>query len=417
MAVKRCVPIIVLSIFLVGRVCSAQCTSKTSWNTWLNCIIDARVTERSGTAKDLVVRDGTIRNGSKNADGSAIESSSTSLVDQTSRPDLLGLATHLAKLDSKVAGSQQDSFTFSTTAYALYAAANKRDPLDPAFYALGRQWRRVSFSVARELPDDKSSSVLGPDTVIAGRVLILDGRDLARAENTALVQSDVQTRVAAAVSHAKIDEEIARLLDVNATLKNTTGEAFQSQLASKLSGHEDAINAIIDSYLTVLNAERQLLSNIEQAIRKRTQWSVNVSSKRYGSSTPDEYRFESAFDLGPHPRITASANAGFTYINNKSKGANSNGARAAGQIDFRLTQSMSDPRPVIVSIASEGQWHVTGGDIYQIQAKTSIPFLDGLEVPIALTWANRTQLQNRSTFRIRFNFNADFARLATKLKN
>jgi hypothetical protein len=414
---KRHHLIVLVSVVMIGRICVAQCTSKTSWNSWLNCVIDARVTERSGATQALVVRDGTVRNGSKKAEGSAIESGSTSLVDQTSRPDLLGLATHLARLDSKAAGSQQDSFTFSTSAYALYAMANKRDPLDPAFYAQGRQWRRISFSVAREVPDDKSSNVLGPDTAIAGRVLILDGRDLARAENVALVQSDVNTRVAAAVSHTKIDEEITRLLDVDAGLKNTTGEAFKSQLATKLAGHEDAINAIIDSYLAPLNAERQLLNNIEQTIRKRTQWSLNVSSKRYGSSTPDEYRFESAFDLGPHPRITATANAGFTYINNKSKGANTNAARAAGQIDFRLTQSVSDTRPIIVSIASEGQWHIPGGDVYQVQAKTSIPFLDGLEVPVALTWANRTQLQNRSEFRIRFNFNADFARLMTKVKN
>src|SRR5258708_20505885 len=93
------------SLIISGRLCTAQCADKTSWNSWLNCVIDARVTERSGAIQARIVRDGTVRNGSKKAEGSAIESSSTSLVDQTSRPDLLGLAPHLPTLHPNISRS------------------------------------------------------------------------------------------------------------------------------------------------------------------------------------------------------------------------------------------------------------------------------------------------------------------------
>lgn len=395
-------------------------SSATNWDEWLHCRIEQRLTN----SVETTVRDGTIRSPSKASADPAIQTNSNSLVDQTSAPDLLGFASHIAKLDSKVAGGQHDAFSFYTTAYALDAAINNTDPLNPAFYQQGRTWRRFAVDFGREVPDDKSSMVVGPANFFGTKVLLMDHRDLARKDNVAEINSLVMPMYDAAAGAARLSDALQKLLAVSDSDRNRTGQDFQSVISAAVSNKEDSVNDLVDSDLAVFITRKMALQRVYNRISRKTQWSVNFQGKRRESADfPNEYRLEMALEVGLHPRINLTANAGWNRLVFKTLNRTENGGRAAAQGSFRLTKDPASAKPVIVYFAGEGIRLVDSSWSTQAQFKTSIPLLDGVELPISVTWANKNTVIDEanvidigpSHFKTKFGFTFDVSKLMSRL--
>ena len=95
------------------KACESQTTT---FDTWAACLIDK-------VATPIVNQ----RHPANQVEVPSIADNTTSLVDQTSAPDLVGLALNLAGLKSNSDQAENgNSGTITTSAYALYAAAKGR---------------------------------------------------------------------------------------------------------------------------------------------------------------------------------------------------------------------------------------------------------------------------------------------------
>jgi hypothetical protein len=401
--------VILLLALVCAQTTAAQCETMGDWSTWVNCKIKDRMVARAA-------RDATIRNPSKDAASPSIDANSTSLVDQTSAPDLLGLASNLAALNSKKAGERTNAFTVSTSAYALYAAANREDPLNPSFYMKGRNWRRLSFTLGREIPEGSDAVHPEAATVIGTKLLILAGRDLATLKNAEAIEKAIQPITAAAIASLAIAESLEHLLGITDDQMNKRDAEFQNVIRTLTTDKNAAINELVDTQLAPLALEREALEALVKETRGRPQWSINFQSKNRDKDGVDEYRLETAFDFGLRPRVNFTIDAGFLFKNSKILGLDERGARVAGQFSFRITDDPVSPKPIIINLAFEGKGETSTAPTYRVQCGSSFPLFDGVNVPLSITWANRADLIKEEHVRARFGLTFDFSRLATKLR-
>src|ERR1041384_5037858 len=92
----------------------------------------------------------------KQAGPPAATANSTSLVERSSAPDLLGLGLDFLNLSDKLAGDKKSATpkTLTFSAYALKSMFSHQDPLDPEIYNRNAKWRAVSFTVGYEVPEN-----------------------------------------------------------------------------------------------------------------------------------------------------------------------------------------------------------------------------------------------------------------------
>src|SRR5215831_2343866 len=119
-----------------------NCESKPNFDSWLDCHVFA-----------LVVAKMNQRGNTQQAESPSLASSSTSLVDQSSAPDLGAIAMNLGSPGSQTNDTKTASGTITTSLYALYAGIKKHNALDPALYNSGTNWRRFSATFGREYPE------------------------------------------------------------------------------------------------------------------------------------------------------------------------------------------------------------------------------------------------------------------------
>src|SRR6185503_7188659 len=99
-----------------------KCLTAINFSAWINCRVDVIASAR--------INQGEPR---KQVETPSISTSSTSLVDQTSAPDLLGLALNFAGLNNND-GDSTNASSVTSTAYALYTGITHKEALDPAVY-------------------------------------------------------------------------------------------------------------------------------------------------------------------------------------------------------------------------------------------------------------------------------------------
>src|SRR5712691_9958472 len=138
---------LILLVVLLSHAAAEACSPSLAYPDWLNCklaeVVQARLNQNSG---------------GKQTDTPSVGSNSNTLVDQSSAGDLVGMALNLGGLTSRSKETNPTSSSVTASAYALFAAANRANPLDPAFYSSNRGWRRLSFTLGQEFPDQKGAT-------------------------------------------------------------------------------------------------------------------------------------------------------------------------------------------------------------------------------------------------------------------
>lgn len=398
-----------------------QCQTTINFSTWINCRVDVIASARINQ-----------RGARKQVETPSIAESSTSLVDQTEAPDLLGAALNFAGVGSGDDGSGDSSTSITTSAYALYAAATERDPLDPAVYQKYAGLRRLSFTVGRDAPEEDG----GERATIAGfKFLILNKRDASNPSNREQlkvvsqrlraatpnfldVASDVQdflyNQLGSSLGYPAAGETVvdAKIRFINERLNNPTQtQATVGMLTMK---QHDAINAIISAKIgTIVDLKDASLEAFE-TIRRRPQLSFSFQTKQRRRDGADEYRSGLLYDVGVYQRLNLAANATFDYEDSKTVGGDKRGGRLAVESYFHLNRQrdiFSGKDPVTLSFQGEGKWMSAAKPTYVGQVKLTFPIFDGVTLPVSFSVANRTDLINESEVRGRFGFTFDFAKL------
>lgn len=398
------------------------CRNPASLSAWINCRVEqiaaAKINQR-GTTKQV--------------ETPSIAENTTSLVEQSQAPDLFGIALNLAGLESKTSGEEKNTAgSLTTSAYALFAAAAKKDPLDPAFYLKHSNLRRFSFTIGRELPDDRNSNTNNRATIVGFKYLVINKRDASLDRNRAkLAQIGHGLLPTASVDFAKTTDDILNYLyrelapSFRLPQPGTPADQIQflnvnlgpnltatlGQLTDKQNKEIDEIVASrIDSKVNLIDASQKVI----ETIRKAPQLSITAQSKLRSGNGTDEYRGGLTFDYGVYRRINVTLNATYDYQDSKVIGGDLRGGRIAGGTFFQLTPEKNIFRgkdPWVFSVAGESKWMSNTPSKYTGQLKLTIPISDGITFPLSVSFANRRGLINESTVRGRFGFTFDIAKL------
>jgi hypothetical protein len=411
--------VLLLCIFTFGSPALAQdkgavknCTAPEDVSDWLNC----RVNEIA--AAKIQQRDP-----AKLVQVPSIGDNTTSLVDH--------------------GGSDKNSLSFTTTAYAVYAASIQRDPLNPAIYSRHPNLRRFSFSFGQETPEDSNGADDTKATILGTKILIINGRDVSRLKNRATLDT-LTKRLSAAVREfdqlkfdveAYVYERLAPRLGLKDPATITDRQEFLRQKADFINKHlgtdqmvatlgmlkegeiadiDNMIMSRVDRRVELDEDTRRVVENI----RRAPQLAFTFQSKLRDGNGTDEYRSALTFDYGIYRRINLALNGGFDYLNSKTIGGDTRGGRVAAETNFQLTPDrriLEGARPWVFSVSGEGKWMSNSKAAYTGQLKLTIPVMDGIDFPLSVSFANRNDLIKESHMRGHFGFSFDLGKLFDQL--
>jgi hypothetical protein len=411
-------------IFCVGwfsTVVCAQPRTTESFDVWLGkraeqlaqSDIKARITQRNST---------------KQSETPSISSNTTSLVDKSSASDLVGVGLNLAGLETNSHETEATSMSATVSAYALKAAAAKRDPLDPAYYNANRDWRRVSFTLGFDYPEESTGNINDRATIFGIKYLPYDKRDASDVGNQTEI-SEISNLLgnlnvnANRVSRAIQEYVLAALQrdnrpnsgEFNASFLNTYfgpnwGVTYDSFLTQT---DRDKIDEIIKGSIAPFVTFTEKASEYADQIRNKPQIALSYMTKQRRGDRPDDHAVEAIFDLGLFAsRVNLTLNAGFNYTDNKLVEDN-RGGRVAAELQVQLTRDKLEGRmPVFLTFSGDGCWMTNVTPMYRAQAKISIPLAPGVEIPLSVTYASRTDLIKESDVRGKFGITFDVTRIA-----
>ena len=396
---------------------------------WYKCRTDQVVAARTSQAVAAKISQRNLINQSETP--RAVSSSST-LVDTSSAAELLGVGINLAGLASNSSEKEASSMSVTVSAYALKAAAVRRDSLDPGFYAANRDWRKLSFTLGYEYPEGMEGDPNARATIFGIKYLPLNKRDASHPDNGKYL-----LKVSNAVQEAaKANNRIARrvqgyllnlMQSAGAIGVDKTVADFINQLGNKqtwqatiytLIGPKELsdIDQIISEDATAATVLKEIAIEAAEKIRRADQISFQYLTKQRRGNLPDEHEFEGIVDLGLSGRGNFTLNAAFQYVDNKLSEDTKGGSFAAA-FQYQLTRDqLEGSMPWMLTISSEGKWMTKTTPAYKAQAKLTIPILDGIDLPISFTVANRTELIKETDVRGKIGFTFDVARIADRFK-
>jgi hypothetical protein len=423
-----------VGLFLAGTLVAQDCPSDKGFNNWLQCRIDTRKSAAANQVNPDNVGDkfttathGPVilnaTNGTRQEDAAAVSSNSNSLVDQSSASDLVNLALNLSKLSpSTSSGDNANSVTVTTSAYALYAAANRHDVLDPAFYNRNRQWRRFYLTLGQDVADTTSSNTSATadphanrsGTIVGLKVLLWSHRDITDPSNAQMVHAAFDDALTAA-GHA------GRAVAVINNSLHSVFPDIESRFASLSSSESQQVDQIIDRSVGPIQELDQVTSaaydKLTSELKGRPQLSLAYSAEVRDDQGYNQHSVRAVLDWGLHPRVNWTANAGFDLYDAKDFGRNRNGGSASTELQLRVTEDIKEVQPVLFSLSGYGQWLSNVNPTYKIQGKLTIPLgqKTGVSLPISVTYASRTDLIQEAHTEAKFGFTFDAAKIAAAL--
>lgn len=173
------------------------------------------------------------------------------------------------------------------------------------------------------------------------------------------------------------------------------------------------IYQIIDNRVGLFSDLEAVVRAQIESIRRAPQFSVAFTSTTRAGKGVNEYVAESIFDYGVANRINLTLNNTFDYKDSKMVGGISRGSKFVGDVQFQLTpeKRLSGRGPVTFDVGAEGDWMSKASPTYKGQLKVKIPIADGIDLPISVTFANRTDLVNERDVVGKFGFTFDTAKL------
>lgn len=403
---------------------------------WLNRkikeISSARINQRSNTNQ---------------TESPAMSSNSTSLVDQSSVSDLVGVALNLAELSGvSVTDQKATSASVTVTAYSVYAGFKGIDPLDPAVYSQHKNWRRVSLTLGYDSEKDAVSGDTKDRATMSGiKYMFWNRRDashpcfwnpkLSCYNNSMEVVS--KNLEAATGGFSRLFDEIDEYLygkmanklslpELSKAQKQdrdkfrneqlADGPKFQALLALLGPDEVKKLEELIATKLKPFEELQESSIHAIESVRRAPQLSLSVFSKRRKTG-PNEYMAELIFDYGLHPRINWTANGTFEYKDNKT-GPDNRGGKLSTQFSIQVTpeRRLEGRKPITFNLSAESTWMTSMTPTYKGQAKFSIPILDGINFPVSFTYASKTDLVNEKEVRGQFGFTFDVSRLLAAVK-
>jgi hypothetical protein len=163
---------------------------------------------------------------------------------------------------------------------------------------------------------------------------------------------------------------------------------------------------------------RKVSLEIIDKIRTAPQLSIAYFTKQRKEGI-DEHKAEVIFEWGIAPKWNLTANAAFQYNDSRVIGGDTRSGTFAAQFRYRVNHNdrdlaslLQNHSPIFFDLSAEGSRANGKPTILKAQAKLTIPLWDtGIQFPISVTLANRTELVKEKEVRGNFGFTFDFSKL------
>jgi hypothetical protein len=389
------------------------CQDSKTLEAWIQCKLMPISAAPASTA--------TKNNPTKQATAPAIASSAPSLVDHTTLADFATAAVNVAGYGNTTS-AQSPSATTTISAYAIYGALNRLDPMDPELYDRTAGWRQVTFTVGTNNSSTASSMTSSQSTagtaskVIGASYLIFNSRDLA-SKHGQKVRLDL-----AADKSALVLETIAVAKCVQ-TITELVGDKFDDLRQHKLPA-TSSLPAEVAKALAVCqpdySALQKEINDKIAEIQKAPQLSISGQALiGSGAMATSDYRGQLAFEAGLPKNFNFTANASFDYINSPKIGADTRGARVATDLQYifkrAAASSQAAKSPVSVEVSGEGDWFQSYNPSYVGQVKLTIPIATGVDFPISASYGSKSSLLHEQHLVGKFGLTFDVSKIASSL--
>ena len=360
----------------------------------------------------------------KQSEPPAATGTSTSLVERSSAPDLFGLGLDFLNLSDSSTADKKSATpkTLTFSAYSLKSSLSGEDPLDPEIYNANKKWRAVSFTVGYDVPENTDER----DPVVGIKWRVYDGRDPSSSANEAEILEVEKALGDAGVAFGPILREVRENLFESLRLRGSlpagvaTLDAFEGAVAnptqfqtildSLTDDEKKAIDETISKRLSAFVNLTIITRNAVQKIRSKPQLALSFVTTQRRGNRPDEYSGALTFDKGMGQN-SISINGSF-FVKNEGTGEDAKGGElaAAFHLPLRGVNPLDYKDPLRLSLEATAAGATGEPPTYKAQAKLVIPLLPGMELPISVSVANRTELVNEKDVRGRFGFTFDFAK-------
>lgn len=369
----------------------------------------------------------------KQAETPAAATNSTSLVERSSAPDLAGLAADFLQLSSSSTSDKKTATpkTLNFSAYALKSVLSNEDPLDPEIYNSNKNWRSVSFTAGYEVPENTNDR----EPIFGIKWLAYNGRDLSNSDNQAEIAKVQAALNGSAIAFASIADDV-RLYMFIALKKRTklpTGVTTQGDfdallfapasfapiLAALTDDEKKNIDKIISKYISAFVNLDAVSKSVVKTIRSRPQLALQFITKQRKGDRPDEYSTVLAFDKGMGTS-SLTINGSFLFKNFRT-GRDHRGGRLSAGVHLPLQgfKPLEYSDPLLLSIEADATATTGETPMFRGQAKLTIPFpsLPGVEIPISVSVANRTEFVNEKEVKGKFGFTFDISKAMKAFKD
>lgn len=429
MRTARAIAIALVSVALIA---AARPASAQTYSEWLQARLERRLVAENGKGADRQRE-------------SPAGDRSTSLVDQTSATDFVSVAFNLATVMSpqlanlaRTAGipasQPTGAQTVTTSLYALLAGLNGRNPTDPEFYKRHVDARRASFTIGTAASDAAKDNTIKAATVLGGKILLINDRELYRAKNLAEIKSVAKVFDNASLEFTMLKDRIVNLLfrqihpegvRADGTFIDAPYIAFNAQILSDagfpalMPTFTPEALALVDAQLDTVaqpfNALNQAIRTAYDNIHDGQQLAVVYTAKLRPDAGYNDHRVELAFDYGLSSRVTWTANGSVDYTDKKSAGGDSEG-RFATEFVGDLTRGDEGWGRTPMRLAFSGQvsWKRSQQVSRDVQAKFTIPIAAGIELPVVFRYGH-SPLGAADGPQARVGLSIDLARLTSGL--
>ena len=416
-----------------------------SFNDWFSARVLSLVSVRQAAAKagEMPV----VANGkgiARDKQSPASDTRSTSLVDQSSAPDLFSVAANLVPVSSLLGGSSSATPTTPTSGasgsgsvtaslYAILASAHGVGVTDPGFYSTHASARRLSFTLGTAESTKATDNTTDPATVVGAKFLALDSREIFTSQNNTVRKAvqDASGILGIAQSFATLDVE-KLIVETTCPGRNFAGGAVlldqeclnQTNFVTKTlpqlpADVQKRIDAIIDAAMTekTVALEKQI-NDAYDLISTAPQIAFSYSGTLRTGSGYSNHRGTAIVDFGVSKPVSFTINASADFTDRKGIAANSSGGRFATEMQYQAVRpSATSTRSALVfSFSGEGDWMTTQKPQYTGQAKLSLPIAPGIDLPIAYRYQNSAAQLNASDSQGKLGLSIDIAKVLQSLK-
>ena len=401
------------SALLLCVLCLSVGASAQEFNSWLRDHIRENVKARIDQTDDT-----------KQSEAPTIGENSTSLVERSSAPDLLGLGMDFLKLsdsgqDKKSATPK--SLTFS--AYALKTMLSGNDALDPEVYNRDRKWRSLSFTLGYDVPENTDDR----EPIIGVKWLAHNGRDVSSSGNQKYIDQVQDALNSAGQSFSAIRDDARRYMFavLQKRGKLPAGVADQEDfddalaVADKFAGilgaltddEKKNLDQLISKYISAFVNLDAASKGAVKKIRSRPQLALAFQTKQGRNNRPDEYKGVLSFDKGMGTS-SITLNGDFIF-KDKKVGKDARGGTFAAAVHMPLQgfNPLDYKDPLTLSLSADATAMTGETPMFRAQAKVTIPFgKTGMEFPISISVANRTEFVKETEVRGKFGFTFDLSK-------